>query len=131
MGMTEIYDFLVKTNNLVVIGSALAAGLIFLAWKLSMFTPKEKLGSKVEDAQGDLVDGLHASYERQFDLLNSRITAMDTRILTQGDLIHRQQVRLTRLQVLIIQMKALLQAQGTPLPAYIQAEITALIESER
>ena len=132
MGIDEIYKALVGTNNLVVVGSALAAILVFISWKLSLFTPnkKEKLESKIDGAKEDLLNNLHDSYERQFELTNNRITAMDARILAQGDMIHRQQVRLTRLQVLVIQLKGHLQNSGVEIPLHLEKEIITLTEEQ-
>ena len=126
----DIWKNLQAGNNLFIVVSALTAVLAFIAWKLSLFTPKkhQKLDDAVTDVKIDQVDGLHDSYERQLVSLTERVNVLSKKSDEMSNTIHKQQIRLTRLQVLVIQLKGLLVAKGVEIPPYISAEIAALVE---
>ena len=119
-------------NNLFVVVTALTLILGFIAWKLSLFTPgkRKQLEDAVQEVRIDQVDGLHDSYERQLNSLTARVGDLSRKMDEMSDTIHKQQIKLTRLQVLVIQLKGLLMVKGIGIPAGISDEIKALVEEE-
>lgn len=75
-----------------------------------------------------------AAVEAQFKALREQIAAQQTEIrelrteVTRMDVtIHRQQTKLTRTEMLLRQFVGLVQQHGTPVPAYMQAEVDDLL----
>jgi hypothetical protein len=102
--MDELKNF---SNSAVGWGSAIAAALIGAA----VYLPKIFNTIKSDRIDGNVLD---------------RIKRHEERMDKMDKTIHRQQVRLTRLQVLVIQMNGLLAQNGVAVPEFMQAEIREL-----
>lgn len=116
-------------NDLLTIGTALAAAIITIATiipRILANLKRDKLDSKVAGTQMDVVDGLQTSYEKHIDALDDRMGKMEERIDAMDLTIHNQAIKITRLIVVVIHMRGLLQSASVPIPANIQEEIDIL-----
>ena len=116
-------------NDLLTIGTALAAAIITIATiipRILANLKRDSLDSKVADTQMNIVDGLQTSYEKQIDTLDERMAKMEERIDAMDLTIHTQAIKITRLIVVVIHMRALLVANAVPIPSNIQEEIDLL-----
>lgn len=131
--LLSIWKSLVEGNNLVVISALGTAILAFIAYQLPKLRGQHKrqdLEDSATTVQIGMVNGLHHSYEAQLKSLVDRVTAMDQRITSMDSIIHDQAVRLTKLQMLVIQLNSLLAANGVKIPDYMVEEIKQLIEGD-
>lgn len=96
--MTELLD--AAKNNATAFGGYIAAALVSIAYLL----PKLTNGMKADRIDGKLLE---------------RLDDMDTQI-------HKTQVRVTRLVVLVIEMNALLMANGVDIPERMKKEMRDL-----
>lgn len=99
-------------NNPTATGSVVAGIIVAAAWWL----PKLLNGIKVDKVDGSILDRLLAHEKRMND--------MDTRI-------HAQRIQITRLQVLVVQMEALMKANGIKIPSAMRAEIAELLDGDQ
>ena len=116
-------------NDLLTIGTALAAAIITIATiipRILANLKRDSLDSKVAGTQMNIVDGLQTSYEKQIDTLDERMAKMEERIDAMDLTIHTQAIKITRLIVVVIHMRALLVANAVPIPSNIQEEIDLL-----
>ena len=116
-------------NDLLTIGTALAAAIITIATiipRILANLKRDSLDSKVAGTQMNIVDGLQTSYEQQIDTLDERMAKMEERIDAMDLTIHTQAIKITRLIVVVIHMRALLVANAVPIPSNIQEEIDLL-----
>lgn len=124
------------TNDLLALGTALAAAIISLATllpKLLATFKKDKLDGAVASTQHSMVDGLQHSYEKQLDNLSERHDKLEERVGCMDDTIHAQAIKVTRLIVVVIHMNGLLDQHSISIPSHIKNEIdnlTAPKESE-
>lgn len=111
----------------------LVAGLAifaFLAWKFNLLRPtSSKTADKVIEANTEMVEQLRASYERHFAGLMARIQAMDTKLLANSDELHRHAVLRTRMMVVLVHVKGLIDTDAITVSEYINAEITEILRS--
>ena len=96
------------------IGAAIVAlGAAVLAF--FNYFPKFKNGMRSDGIDGQIMS--------RFERHENRMNGMDLRL-------HRQQVKITRLQVLIIQMEGLLVANGVKVPENVKTEIRELLDDD-
>ena len=116
-------------NDLLSIGTALAAAVITIAAiipRILANLKRDKLDGMVAGTQMNIVDGIQNSYEKQIETMDERMTKMEDRIDAMDLTIHNQAIKITRLIVVVIHMRGLLQSASVPIPANIQEEIDIL-----
>lgn len=148
-----LMEALLKANSVVIVGTAILAVLVYIAWRLIPKLLKPKLEDAVDYAKVELVTEMHTHYHVQLDVLTKRITEQadayaareveankrgktrDDRIMrleTGMDLmsgtIHKQQVRITRFIAVFIQLEAHL--TSPPVPQRLLDELSELIKDE-
>lgn len=121
------------TNDLLAIGTSVAAAIISLATilpKLLTGFKKDKLEGAVATTQHKMVDGIQNSYEKQLSSLTERYNKLDLKVDSMDETIHTQAVKLTRLVVVLIHVKGLLEEHEVPVPPHMQAEIDSLLPEQ-
>ena len=118
--MDTLIEFLVALSKIPAIGPALVFFSILVM--LAVFGPRFMNSRKEDQVEGNVLNQLQQMTE-QMESLRNRVNGMDA-------MIHRQQIRLTRLQVLVIQMNGLLVSNGIKMPDYMQAELKELTEDD-
>src|ERR1035437_8451879 len=112
------------------LGSAVIAGVITIAAfipKLLKSIKRDNLDTKVASTQQTLVDEMYATYEKQRGEDGERLNKMEARMESMDNLIHFQSIKITRLIIVVIHLKALLISNIIPIPDQLQDEIDFLI----
>ena len=121
------------TSDLITIGTTLAGVLIaIIIWgpKLMSAVRRDKLDGVVAATQTDMVNGIHLSYTEQLRSLTLRVTEMDAHIRRTDLMVHKQRIKLTRLQVSLIHLQSLLTLNGIEVPPHIRSEIDLIVRDE-
>lgn len=121
------------TSDLITVGTSLAGVLIaIIVWgpKVMAAIRRDKLDGVVASTQTDMVNGIHLSYTEQLRALTARVTEMDAHIRRTDLMVHKQRVKLTRLQVSLIHLQGLLTLNGIEVPPHIRAEIDLIVRDE-
>lgn len=118
-------------NEVIALGSALAAALITIAAfipKLLRSIKRDNLDTRVAGTQQSVVDEMYTSYERQLEALNERVSRLDSRLTEMDNTIHSQAIKITRLTIVIMHLRALLLTNAITIPDQIQDEIDVLTQ---
>lgn len=118
-------------TDLLALGTALAAAIISLATllpKLLATFKKDKLEGAVASTQHSMVDGIQHTYEKQLATLWERFNKLEDKVATMDLTIHSQAIKVTRLTVVVIQVRGLLEDHDVPIPHHIKVEMDALLE---
>lgn len=121
------------TSDLITIGTSFAGVLVaIIVWgpKLLAAVRRDKLDGVVAATQTDMVNGIHLSYTEQLRTLTVRVTEMDAHIRRTDLMVHKQRIKLTRLQVSLIHLQSLLTLNGIEVPAHIRSEIDLIVRDE-
>lgn len=116
-------------NDIISIGSAIAGGAIGFAVlipKILSGIKRDKLDSSVADKQQDMVSGLQKSYEQHLEAEAERHNALEARVTALERENHEQAIKITRLIVVVLHLKALLEKEKVPLSEYLKTEINEL-----
>jgi hypothetical protein len=111
------------------IAGSLVSGALFLPKLLAMFK-RDKLDGTMSSTQQALVGDIQTSYEKQNVIRDERMRKLEEKVEAMDQLIHTQAVKITRLIVVIIHMRGLLNTHTVPVPDHIQAEIDHLLNIE-
>ena len=110
-------------NDLLSIGTAVALALTGIATQL----PKIIAAMKRDKVEWAISQNQHDSV----DAINLRMLKHEARMNEMDETIRKQQIKVTRLQVLVIQLKGHLQANGVDIPAQVESEIKELVEMDK
>lgn len=118
------------TNDLLALGTAVAAAIVSLAAlipKLLAGFKKDKLDGVVATTQQSMVDGIKATYDSQIATITERLNVVDAKANDMEDKLRAQSVTVTRLMVLVLKLKGLLEQNSIAIPLPIQKEIDVLV----
>ena len=118
--MDSVIDFLVAISKIPVIGP----GLLFFAVLvlIAVFGPRLMNSRKEDQVESNVLE--------QLKQMSAQMVTVNVRVNELDNMVHKQQVRLTRLQVLVIQMNGLLVGNGIQMPDYMKAELKELTDDE-
>lgn len=110
------------------IGGGVAAllTLVFTLQRLMTFWKKERVDQSNADAVNAQFRALQESiiqHTKELESLRATVNIMDRTI-------HRQQKTITRLEVLVLQMKGLMAGAGVMIPPMMQREIDDLVKDQ-
>lgn len=91
------------------------AGFVSAVIGIAVFLPKLVNGWKGDKNGGNVLD---------------RLSALEIKAAAQDAKIHRQAVRITKLVVLVIELKGLIDRTGVPIPSDLKAKIQELTKDE-
>lgn len=115
--------------DLVTLGTGLASAVVIFATllpKLMASLKRDRLDTKFASTQMEMVDGIQNSYEKQIQSLTERLNRMELRVNEMDETIHFQAVKVTRLIVVVIQLKSIMTEYAVPIPDHIKEEIDKL-----
>jgi hypothetical protein len=115
--------------DLITIGTGLATAVttfaVFLP-KIMAGLKRDQFDFKATTTQANMVDNIYHIYEKQITTLSDRLTKMELRVNEMDETIHVQAMKITRLIVVVIQLKSLLENSSVPLPEHLREEIDRL-----
>lgn len=124
----------VNVDTQTVAGGA-AASVLAIAGLRKLYLDWMK--SRPEVASANAVEAQFKSLRAQIEAQDARIQTQDQKIsmLTselarQDGVIHKQQQKVTRTEMLLRQFVGLVQDHGTPVPSYMQKEVDDLLNQE-
>jgi hypothetical protein len=115
--------------DLVTIATGLAGSVIVLSSllpKIMASLKRDKLDATVATTQISQVDGIQSTYEKQIHSLYDRLNKMELRVNEMDETIHFQAVKVTRLIVVVIQLKSIMTEYAVPIPEHLKEEIDRL-----
>lgn len=119
--------------DLVTLGTGLATAVIVFATllpKIMAGLKRDKLDTKVATTQISQVDGIQNTYEKQVHSLSDRLCKMEARVSAMDETIHFQAVKVTRLIVVVIQLKSIMTEYSVPFPDHLKEEIDRLTKPQ-
>lgn len=115
--------------DLITLGTGLATAVVLFATllpKIMAGLKRDRLDATVAQTQMVMVDGIQNSYQKQISNLTARLNRMELRVNEMDETIHFQAVKVTRLIVVVIQLKSIMTEYSVPIPIHIQEEINTL-----
>jgi hypothetical protein len=118
-----------NSGELLAIGTALAGALLSLAAflpKLLANLKKDNLAGSMAATQQDMVEGMQETFQKELTAQSERLRKLEAKVAHMEETIHSQAIKITRLIVVIIHMRGLLEDYNVPVPPHIQSEIDQL-----
>ena len=87
---------------------------------------RDKLDATVATTQISQVDGIQSTYEKQILSLTDRLSKMESRMNEMDKIIHDQAIKVTKLIIVVIQLKSIITSAHIVIPQELLDEIDLL-----
>ena len=115
--------------DLVTLGTGIASAVVVFATllpKIMAGLKRDKLDATVATTQISQVDGIQSTYEKQILSLTDRLSKMESRMNEMDKIIHDQAIKVTKLIIVVIQLKSIITSAHIVIPQELLDEIDLL-----